>query len=78
VVEPQEHRDLKEHRQAARERVEALLLLEPHQLPIELCPVALVLRPKLLQLRLHPLHVALEMHLLDEHSEQQQPGRDHQ
>ena len=56
LVQREEHRDLEQHRQAARDRVDLLLLVERHDLLLLLGLVVLVLLLERLHLRLNRLH----------------------
>ena len=58
VVEDDQEGELDEHREAAASRVHFLLLVEAHQLFVQLCPVLrpLVLLLEFLDLRLDSLH----------------------
>src|SRR5918995_1008614 len=57
VVEDREDRRLDEQRQAAAHRVDLVLLVEAHQLFVELLPVVLVLHLQPADLGLQPLHL---------------------
>ena len=54
VVQRQEHRQLRDHREAGRERVDLVLLVELHRLLLQALRVLLVLR-------LHRLHLRREL-----------------
>src|SRR5512133_2167526 len=73
VVETDEDRELRQQRQARRRRVDVLLLVELHQLFVELLAVALVLALDLLHLRRIRLHVLHRMDLLDRQRHEQHP-----
>ena len=82
VVEPQEHRQLREHRQARGGGVDVVLAVELHQLLVLLLLVRLVLLLDLLHLRREPLQVLHrvdlphgERHEQDPHEHRQRDDR---
>src|SRR5215207_4714719 len=74
-VHRDQDRELQQHRPAARERVDPVLLVELHDLFLLTLLVPLVLPLDLLDLRLHDLHVLHRPDLLD--AERQQDQADH-
>src|SRR3712207_9385782 len=66
LVQREEERKLQEERQAGPERVEAVLLVERHQLLVLALLVVLVLVPDALHLRAEALHLLHRPHLLVE------------
>ena len=77
-VEGEEDRDLDEHRQARRRRVDLVLLVELHQLLVQALAVALVLRLDRLHLRHVRLHALHRVDLLDHDRHERDPDDDRQ
>ena len=75
-VQGDEHRQLQHERQARRERIDPMLLVELHRLLLELAAVALVLLLQLLELGLDGLHGLRRGELLPGEREQHQPHDD--
>src|SRR6266550_4821396 len=76
VEEPDEDRQLGHQRQTRGGRVDVVLLVELHQLFVELRPVALVLPLDLLHLRRVRLHVLHRVDLLHRQGNEQHPDDD--
>ena len=76
LVQRDEDRHLGQERQATPERVDLVLLVELHQLFVELLLVVLVLRLQLLHLGLRPLHGDHRLRLLGGEREEDQPHHD--
>ena len=73
VEQREEHDHLRDHRQAAGQRVDPVFLVELHRLFVETLLVALVLLPQFLQVGRVLGHLPLGVHLLDEQRDEQQP-----
>ena len=73
-----EDRQLEEQRQAAADRVDAVLAVQRHHLGLQLLVVALVLRLQLLQLGRDLLHAAHRAHLDDRERQDREPHDDGQ
>ena len=78
VVQTQEHRDLREHRQAAEDRVEVVLALQLLDLQRHPLPVLAVLLLQGFDLGLELLHLPGGPDLLHERPVQHGPQREHQ
>ena len=78
VIQPEEHRDLGQHRQTTKDRVEAVLALEFLHLQRHPLAILAVLLLQRLDLRLEFLHLAGRADLADEWLVQQRPQAEHQ